>query len=389
MQKKLLLIIGIAVLGSVLVYWNTYNTPEYEKLWGVIPTTKFIPLYERKVETTQELKIGLITDTHVHPNRIDRENKADDAPRYLGSDKDAHPLEIFNEQMEIYQPDMIIHAGDVIEGTNDEDFVGIMGLDLVEAELKKSGVPVYWAVGNHDLRSVTKEQFQTTLEADHVQYYFDEGDYRFVMLDGNFYRDGSTVVPGGQRHIPGALHPETFPWLEGVLDTDKHVYVIMHQAAFDLKVAQGESADMGSAIERLEQELAQTTDPEAYEELEKKIRDYNKYRTKVKASITNAQQLRDMMARYNVDAFINGHLEVARYEESDGVRYYSLTGTKKSDMFPESFYELTLRAGEPYMAMYYTDTLTGEVLSVESFESFTAPVYDPHDDAAESDDSEE
>ncbi len=357
----------IVVVAGVSWYWHTYNTPAYAKKWGWFPTTTFIPLWERKVQTQQVLKIGMITDTHVHPNRIDRTNKADDAPRYLGSVKDAHPLKLFVQQMAQFQPTLIIHEGDVIEGTDDPAIVGQMGLDLVQAELEKIGVPVYWIVGNHDLRSVDKRQFTETLDftqriarmqAKGVDQVIDQGDYRLILLDANYYPDGREVVPGGKRHIPGYLHPATLAWLERQLDTDKRVYVFMHQGAFFDPVRQGETADVDAMI-------ARTKDPKIRKKL---LRQKNRN----KAPITNAAAFRALLEKYNVDAFINGHLEVARYDEIGGVRYYSLTGTKKSDVFPESFYEMTLDAGVPHIQMYYTDPADRVRHSVPFAETFRA-----------------
>ncbi len=373
-------IIGIVVvvLFSVFgvatwTYWKTYNTPEYEKLWGWFPTPRFIPLYERKVQTDQVIKIGLITDTQVHPNRINRTDRRPDAPRHLGSIRDARPLKLFVERMKEFQPQMIIHGGDIIEGTGDSDIVGMMGLSLVETELKSIGVPVYWVLGNHELRSVTKEQFRTTLsitpmfrEADQV---IDVGDYRFILLDANYYPDGRVVEPGGKRHIPGYLHPETLAWLRTQLDTDRRVIVIMHQGAFDRGVRQWHSYDVESLRERQLASIARNGARTPWGNKRKKIAPPD-YGPGGKLSITNAMDLRALLAQYNVDAFINGHLEVALYEEADGVRYYSLTGTKKSPAFQESFYELTLRGGVPDLVMHYTDAVDLQPTTVDFEDTF-------------------
>ena len=251
-------------------YWVTYDTPAYVHKWDWFPTTTFIPLYERKVSTQQVLKIGVITDTQVHPNRVVRADKRPEAERYLGSSKDAHPLALFHENMRAFAPEIIIHVGDVIEGTNDEDYVGMWGLRLVRAELEKNNVPVYWAIGNHELRSVTKAQFKDALGLEALDYVIDIGDYRLVFVDANYYPDGREVVPGGKRHIPGHVHPDTLAWLRAVLDTDKRTYVIMHQGAFDKAVAQGASADVESIIAQLQAQRDRTTSAAQRTALEKK-----------------------------------------------------------------------------------------------------------------------
>jgi alkaline phosphatase len=285
----------------------------------------FLPVWQKKVETGQLLKIGIITDTHVHPNRIDSENKSEDAKRAL-FDEDLTPFQKFNSRMKESNPDRIIHMGDVLEGTNDEAYVGIMGLDLVKEQLMKSEVPIEWLAGNHDLRSVTKEQFMQTLGMDNLNYVVDDGDYRLVFLDASYYPDGRDLYPGG-RSIPGYLPSETLLWLKEKLKTDKRVFVFMHQAPFDRRIS-----DLGG---------------------------------KEKSSIENATELRKLLKIYNADAIFNGHIETRFYEEKGGVKYYSLPGTLKSEYYPESYHFLKIDSAEPEVTTFYTDKETGEEKAID------------------------
>ena len=308
-----LLIVLIPVGGVGFWYFDKYDTYEYEHK-GFFPLPTLKPLWERKIPTEQDVKIGMMTDNHVHAKRINRENKVDEAPRYL-NEKYMQPLDDFNEGMKEFQPDFIFQLGDAVEGTNEKDFVGIMGLELVRDELQKSGAPVYFAVGNHGLRSFNKNQFKETLDLRDVNQVIDQGDYRFIVLDSNFYPDGSNSEPG-HSSIGGFIPNSILEWVEPHLQTDKHVFVFMHHPAFG----------KGKGIDRVP---------------------------------GNGENLRVMFEKYNVTAAFSGHIESNYFKENNGVKYYSFRGAKKSEdkgsVFQRPFYELNIEDGEPRVEMFYAD----------------------------------
>ena len=309
----LIILAGLLVGGKW--YFNKYDTSDYEHI-GFFPTTKLKPAWERKIKTNQEIKVGFITDTHVHAKRIHRENKADDAPRYLPQ-KAMAPLIEFQEDMVKFQPDFVVHLGDIIEGTNDADFVGMAGIKLVRDELEKIGVPVWFVLGNHDVRSVTKKQFQEALGIDYLNKVVDSGDYRFIILDANFKPTGEDTFP---RHgyTQGYLPDKVLQWLEPKLQTDKQVIILMHFAAWPPQLI-GTSGIVG-----------------------------------------NAEKLRTMMNKYNVLAIFNGHIEKKKYANIDGTQFFSFTGTKKSEEYKNCFYEVTFQGNDIKITMYYVDPKTGE-----------------------------
>ncbi|MCK4635623.1 MAG: metallophosphoesterase [Candidatus Moranbacteria bacterium] len=321
-MKKIILTLFIFLIpvgGASLWYFNKYDTPDYEHR-GFFPLPKLKPIWERKIKTQQDIKIGIITDTHVHAKRIVRENKADDAPRYL-SEKNIKPLNEFNEQMKIFQPDLIFHLGDIVEGTNDKDFVSIMGIQLVKKELSRVGSPVYLVVGNHDLRSVTKTQFRETLNLESENQIIDQGDYRFIIMDTNFFPDESTSEPG-HSSIGGHIPDHIFTWLEPYLQTDKQVFVFTHQPALG----------RGEGIDRV---------------------------------VGNGEHLIELLEKYNVKAIFSGHIEFNYFREKNDVKYYSFTGTKKSLEYPGSFYELIIEDGEMDVKMFYTDLENGGKIEID------------------------
>ncbi len=310
------LIILVALLVGGKWYFNKYDTSDYEHI-GFFPTTKLKPTWERKIKTNQKIKIGFITDTHVHPKRIHRENRADDAPRYL-PEKLMAPLVEFQDDMIKFKPDFTVHLGDVIEGTNEKDFVGIAGIKLVRDELEKIGVPAWFVLGNHDVRAVTKQQFKETLLIDSLNRVIDVGDYRFIILDGDFKPTGEDTFPK-HGYTRGYLPDKVLQWLEPKLQTNKQVVVLMHFAAWPSQLIGTKRGIIG-----------------------------------------NAEKLRAMMEKYNVLAIFNGHIEKKKYANVNGTQFFSFTGTKESDEYKNCFYEVTFQGNDIKVTMYYVDPQTGE-----------------------------
>lgn len=329
----IIVVVGLLIFGLGQGYYVTITKNSERKIRQNLQEAKriyeSIPIWHKKIKTDQILKVGLITDTHVHPKRINRQDERDEAPRYL-SEKYISPLNNFVSQMEKFKPEAIVHLGDVIEGTNDEDFVGIKGIKLVKKEIDRVKVPIYWVIGNHDLRSVTKAQFRETLNLESLDQVIDVGDYRFVILDTNYNIENLPRSPEGNRYIPGKMPPQTIEWLKKHLETNKRVFVFVHHGVF--------------------------ADPSQGDE------------NRTKQSMINAGEIRDILEEYRVDAVFNGHMEARRYEKTRFTSFYSLTGTKKSKTYPESFYEMTISGGVPDVQMFYSNQEHTEILQSD-FES--------------------
>jgi Icc-related predicted phosphoesterase len=318
-QMKKIVLIGMGIfllVGAGFGWWyfQKYDNDNYEHI-GFFPTMKLKPIWERKIKTNQEIRFGVITDTHVHPKRINRQDKREDAPRYL-KDKLLQPLNKFVADMIKFKPNFVVHLGDVIEGTNDSAYVGKVGLDLVREQLEKIGVPIYWVIGNHDLRSVTKDEFKETLGLGSLNQVIDKGDYRFIVLDGNFKPTGEDTRPG-KGYIPGFLPDKIFEWLEPKLQTDKQVVIFLHFTA-----------------------IPQVTG---------------------KSIVGNGERLQKMLSKYKVVAIFNGHIETKIAKEFEGVKYFSLPGTKKSEEYKQCFYEVYLKGREVKVKMFYVDPETKEM----------------------------
>jgi len=314
------LIFGLTFLMLFLLWkLGEVQKAKYRNL-EVFYLPKAKPIWERKVESGEVTKIGIMTDNHIRPTRINKNDERVNAPRFIKSEY-LETFINFNRQMSSFGPDFIVHLGDSIEGTDDPDYVGLSGIKLVEKELLKNKVPVYWVLGNHELRSITKNQFREALKIEDLDYIIDRGDYRFVFLDGNYDPENAAGDFAGDSYIPGFLHPRTLAWLEEQLKTDKRVFVFMHQSVLS--------------------------------------QEYLNNNQIAKNPVLNGREMMDLFEKYNVEAFFNGHIESRYYEEVEGVKYYSLPGTKKSPDYIGSYYELMIKNNQSDLTMFYRDSMTG------------------------------
>jgi metallophosphoesterase superfamily enzyme len=108
------------------------------------------PPVSTRIYGSDILRIGFLTDLHIRSSRIDdNENRALN-PKF--NDK----LEYFENQMRRdFQPDLIVVNGDVIEGTGEPSQTAKKELKLCKNLLSETKIPLYWVLGNHDLRAVT------------------------------------------------------------------------------------------------------------------------------------------------------------------------------------------------------------------------------------------
>lgn len=324
MKKKLsilAIIIPIVFGGCSTVSEESREQRNVEQVRQV----KKLPIWEKKVVSTEKLKMGIITDTQVHPSRKDKSIKGADVQRYL-KPRYGDAIDAFVAEMKIFQPDVIVVPGDIIEGTNDEDFVGVDGLRLVQEKIEVLGVPVIWVIGNHEVRSVTKQQYKEALDIDYLNGSFEFGDYKIIVVDGNFHPDDSDVVPGSNRYIRGHVAQSGIDFLTNELQTDKQTIVFIHQPPF-----------IGEDI--LDRSPGGLLD--------------------------NGDVIQNILGKYNTMVALGGHIEYKRHIEKDDVGYYALPGTIKSKAFPGAYYTAIFEGGESNITMYYIDSNTGKYKDID------------------------
>lgn len=120
------------------------------------------------------------------------------------------------------------------------DFVPIHtpAAHLVRYMINEYPLPVYHTIGNHDVDRNDKQSYIDFWEMPSSYYYFDKGNYRFVVLDSNHFRDKDGItrpydkgnyarVEEEERNI---FNIEQLIWLEKVLEDTSRIYVLFSHA---------------------------------------------------------------------------------------------------------------------------------------------------------------
>ena len=322
-NRKLLFFFLVLAGSTLFLVVKILNFEEQKETKTLLPK----PAWDRKIDVSDQpaLKFGIITDTHTESE------EGGSGERFL-EEKYKKPYEDFVSGMEKFNPEFVVHLGDVIQEKGEGERLielGIENLKLAKAEMEKTDKPVYWVIGNHDLRAVARKQFLESLDIDYLNKSFDYGSYRFIILDAGYQYmthldnplKGVPSNPTAGDYVPGFVPEENLLWLEDKLKTDKNVVVFCHYTFLS---------------------RSQT----------------------MKEPVKKADYALELFDKYNVRAVFNGHIEKRVYsKEKNGIEFFSLPGTKKHERFPNSFYEITLENGEIKVNMIYRDPESGEQIS--------------------------
>lgn len=158
------------------------------------------------------IKIGWITDLH-HGYCTDAQVR----------------LETFLATAEARNPDFIIQGGDFCHPTIEAE-------PFLKAWHQYKGAK-YHVLGNHDMDKGSKQQIMEAWEMSTPYYAFEQGDFRFLVLDCNYLlKDGQYIdYDRGNFYIPlpnrDLVHPNQIEWLRGELaQTNKPCVIISHQS---------------------------------------------------------------------------------------------------------------------------------------------------------------
>jgi len=176
------------------------------------------------------IQIGIITDVHSHNV---------DSPPFGAENKRmtnfAERLGVFASAMTAWEADAVIELGDLVNGTfvfgaaasDDESIPGI----LEEAVLALTGFegPIHYVLGNHDLYSLSKDEFLAAVDREETYYSFDLGGVHFVILDAEFRSTGE-AYDHVYFLVEGYIPPEELEWLQADLAaTTLPTIVCVHQ----------------------------------------------------------------------------------------------------------------------------------------------------------------
>ncbi len=177
------------------------------------------------------IRFGLVADLHYARAEILWNRYFDQSMTKL-----IDAVNLFNKE----NLDFIIELGDFKDEGNPPDRLEAIDF-LVEIEKVFGGFrgPAYHVLGNHDMDSISKEDFLSNIknhgQASSKNYYsFIKGGVKFIVLDANYNKDGtdydsgnfdwtSSMIPDGQKDwLRKELNKNTLPaiiFVHQLLDT--------------------------------------------------------------------------------------------------------------------------------------------------------------------------
>jgi predicted phosphodiesterase len=236
-----------------------------------------IPISANEKPIKPKIHFGMVTDPHY----ADADTKGTRHYRESLSKLD-ECVTFMNEQ----KVDFLIELGDLKDqdpSANEQNTLKY--LHTIETVFKKFNGPRYHVLGNHDMDSISKQQFlahakNTGISPNASYYSFDQKGLHFVVLDANYISDGSDYDHGN------------FKW------TDANI--------------------PNTQIEWLTKDLASTTKPTI-------VFVHQPLDGNTQHCVKNAEQVRHILEQNkNVLAAFHGHNHVGHYSLIEGIHYYTL-----------------------------------------------------------------
>lgn len=225
------------------------------------------------------LSFGVIADAHC-ADRVYADRHCEDS-----ADKLAQAVATFDERCLSF----LVDLGDRTDSWSspETEKVGAAGTNAI---LSSFDGECHHVLGNHDLASLTKQEFLSMHVSRYRQpyYSFDAGEFHFVVLDANCLEDGSDFAPGNFRWDLCWIPERQLTWLVEDLEStgSKKSIVFVHEN-LDFRLWQG------------------NLDPHV---------------------VQNHEQIRGILEHHgNVTAVFQGHCHTGRYSISGGVHYITLS----------------------------------------------------------------
>lgn len=217
------------------------------------------------------LKIGFITDWEYGTRKQLGAKMTRKAPVEM-----AKAVIYLNEQ---FHPDIVIGGGDYIESSSVKPENAREQLKEINEIFSLIEAPKLYALGNHDLRSLTKAEVRGALGIQDNHEVKDVGDWRIVVIDTNFTEDGQHR--SAKSYVTGGVSKEEINWLRESLKTERPVLVFSHHSPISNKGIDGVQ------------------------------------------NISNSQEVRNVLEEAgNVVAVISGHTPTSYFERLNGINYF-------------------------------------------------------------------
>ncbi len=203
---------------------------KFLRITTVVSTGLGISAYSFKANN-ENLRFGLVADSHY----------ADRDPRNTRFYRQSlSKMEEFIDVMNHEKVDFIIHLGDFKDEDHQKREKDTLSyLIKLESVYSKFQGPGYHCVGNHDVDSITKQQFlgnitNTGIPGSKSYYSFDNHNFHFIVLDANYDINGKDHFFKEGADWQDTNIPETeISWLENDLNkTRLSTIVFCHQPLY-------------------------------------------------------------------------------------------------------------------------------------------------------------
>ncbi|MCG8581257.1 MAG: metallophosphoesterase [Bacteroidales bacterium] len=173
------------------------------------------------------VSFGWVTDIHYADAKV----KWD---RYFGESKDklSEAVSLYNQS----NLDFAIETGDFKDENAEPDKVKTLQyLKEIEAVFKEFKGPRYHVLGNHDVDSLSKEEFLTNvintgISPDRSYYSYVLNGWRFIVLDACFRNDGVAYDNNNFKWYDTYMPAEQLTWLKDELrQSTEPVCIFIHQ----------------------------------------------------------------------------------------------------------------------------------------------------------------
>lgn len=197
------------------------------------------------------LRFGMLSDVHY----ADREPSLD---RYYRQSlaKLKECIDLMNRQ----KVDFVIELGDFKDQDVEPDEAKTLKyLSDIESVFQQFKGPTYHALGNHDMDSISKQQFltrvvNTQIPTSQSYYSFNHNGFHFVVLDGNFTKEGKDYDHGNFTWDEALIPDQELKWLEEDFKSNHlPVVVFIHQMLDDSKSQAHSVQNAGQVRQIIEQ----------------------------------------------------------------------------------------------------------------------------------------
>lgn len=256
-----------------------------------------LPLFVRpqpvSMDEVSVLKVGFVTDWEYGHRKRMKHKLTLQAPYELE--------QVVKYLNDVFVPDIVVGGGDYIESTGVPPEKAKAQLAVADALFQGLTAPRLYALGNHDLRSLTKSEVREVLGLEDNHAIRDIGEWRLIVLDTNFNQDGSDR--SAKQYVTGFVSRDELRWLAEALQTDRPVIMFSHHAPIQSPNVAGVFA----------------------------------------VNIVNAGEVRCVLEEAgNVVAVVSGHSPFGYSEERNGIQYF-VVDTLVNEPALGSFATLELR----------------------------------------------